>query len=65
MKPMLKAPGTKCLKLEGEKPRSSFGFNFKLRRYNLEGRLAAAQDMLASLQELDTEVRPGRYYHVM
>jgi hypothetical protein len=33
IKPMLKAPGTKRLKLEYDKLLSSFAFNFNLRRY--------------------------------
>jgi hypothetical protein len=32
MKPTLKAPGTKRLKLNHDKPLLSFAFNFKLRR---------------------------------
>ena len=33
IKPTLKAPGTKRLKLECDEPLSNFGFNFNLRRY--------------------------------
>jgi hypothetical protein len=33
IKPELKAPGTKRLKLKSDEPLSSFGFKFKLRRY--------------------------------
>jgi len=33
MKPTLKAPGTKRLKLEHDKLLSNFAFNFNLRRY--------------------------------
>jgi len=36
MKPMLKPPGTKHLKLEHEKLLSKFAFNINLRRYNME-----------------------------
>jgi len=35
MKPMLKAPGTKRLKLICDDPLSDFAFKFNLRRYNL------------------------------
>jgi hypothetical protein len=35
MKPMFKAPGTKCLNLNYCKLLSSFAFNVNLRRYNL------------------------------
>jgi hypothetical protein len=34
IKPMLKAPGTKRLKLKHDKTLSSFAFNFNLRRYS-------------------------------
>jgi hypothetical protein len=34
MKPMLRAPGSKRLKLEYDKLLSSFAFKFNLRRYN-------------------------------
>jgi hypothetical protein len=37
MKPVLKAPGTKRLKLESDEPLSSFAFKFNLRRYSLAG----------------------------
>ena len=37
IKPMLKAPGTKCLNLKCDKLLSSFAFNFNLRRYSLAG----------------------------
>jgi hypothetical protein len=35
IKPTLKPPGTKRLKLICDKPPSSFAFNFKLRRYTM------------------------------
>jgi hypothetical protein len=41
MKPALKAPGTKRLKLTCDETLSNFAFNFKLRRYTKAG-LAAA-----------------------
>jgi hypothetical protein len=34
MKPPLKAPGIKRLKLEHDEPLSSSGFNFNMRRYD-------------------------------
>ena len=34
IKPTLKAPGTKRLKLQYDEPLSSFAFKFNLRRYN-------------------------------
>ena len=36
IKPMLKAPGAKRLKLKYDIPFSEFAFKFNLRRYNLE-----------------------------
>jgi hypothetical protein len=38
MKPMLKAPESKLLKLKYDKLLSSFAFKFKLRRYNQDER---------------------------
>jgi len=35
IKPTLKAPGTKRLKLKCDEPLSNFAFNFKLRRYTM------------------------------
>ena len=35
IKPTLKAPGTKCLKLKYDKLLSNFAFKFKLRRYTM------------------------------
>jgi len=40
MKPMLKAPGTKRLKLKYIKLLSRFAFNFNLRRYTMRRRCA-------------------------
>jgi hypothetical protein len=42
MKPMLKAPGTKLLKLKYDIPPSNFAFKFNLRRYTLFAVLRAA-----------------------
>jgi hypothetical protein len=36
IKPTLKAPGTKRLKLKYDEPLLSFGFKFKLRRYTTD-----------------------------
>jgi kinetochore protein Nuf2 len=36
MKPMLKAPGNKCLKLKYDEPPSNFALKFSLRRYIME-----------------------------
>jgi hypothetical protein len=36
IKPKLKAPGTKRLKLKYDDPLSKFGFKFNLRRYSVE-----------------------------
>jgi len=38
MKPKLKPPGTKRLKLKYDEPLSTFGFNFNSRRYIWEAR---------------------------
>ena len=35
IKPTLKAPGTKRLKLKYDEPLSNFGFNYNLRRYTM------------------------------
>jgi hypothetical protein len=40
IKPTLKAPGTKLLKLKYGRPLSKVGFKFNLRRYTLEWRQA-------------------------
>jgi len=44
IKPAMKAPGTKRLKLKYDKRLSicfNFGYNFNLRRYNMDGKRAA------------------------
>jgi len=47
MKPVLKAPGTKRLKLNHDEPLLNFAFNFNLRRYSQgarrRGRLPAVR----------------------
>jgi hypothetical protein len=43
IKPTLKAPGTKRLKLKFEKVLSNFAFKFNLRRYTKVNALAAAE----------------------
>jgi len=46
MKPKLKAPGTKRLKLDYDAPLSSFAFNFNLRRYTMKrGAHAPAREL--------------------
>jgi hypothetical protein len=50
IKPTLKPPGTKRLKLKYEKLVSSFGFNVNLRRY-IKGKAAALD-----LQNIDTDM---------
>jgi len=56
MKPTLKAPGSKRLKLKYGKPLSSFAFNFKLRRYAL-GRGDA---VVGERQEIQGRPHAGR-----
>jgi hypothetical protein len=53
MKPMLKAPGTKRLKLKRDIPLSTSAFKINLRRYNV----AKLRDELGAMHE----VEPGRY----
>ena len=48
MKPMLKAPGIKRLKLNYDKLLSSFAFNFNLRPYNVASSKSAAAALLAA-----------------
>ena len=43
IKPTMKAPGTKRLKLKYDEPLSGFGFNFNLRRYIPRARAAHAR----------------------
>ena len=43
VKPTLKAPGIKLLKLKYDTPLSNFAFKFKLRRYS-KGAIAAGKD---------------------
>jgi len=51
MKPMLKAPGTKRLKLYYDKPLSSVAFKFNLRRYT---EAAASVAMLSEARPANT-----------
>jgi hypothetical protein len=41
VKPTLKPPGTKHLKLKSDKPLSKFAFNFNLRRYTMGSAVGA------------------------
>ena len=41
IKPALKAPGTKCLKLNCDEPLSNVAFKFNLRRYIMDAIIAA------------------------
>jgi hypothetical protein len=59
MKPKLKPPGTKRLKLQYDGLLSSFAFNFNLRRYTTE---IIGQLRVALLQVMHVrEVQPGSY----
>ena len=57
IKPMLKAPGTKRLKLLYEEPPSSFAFEFNLRRYSLANREVPIPDHI-DLYHLREEAEP-------
>jgi hypothetical protein len=46
IKPSLKAPGIKRLKLKYDKPLSNFAFKFNLRRYTMVGRAVEADEPL-------------------
>jgi len=48
IKPTLKAPGIKLLKLKYDKLLSNFAFKFILRRYNMEEYFGAYADLLDS-----------------
>jgi hypothetical protein len=62
MKPRLKAPGTKRLKLKNVKLLSSFAFNFKLRRYMTVDRPVIMRHLLGDqtdpFNRLPLSVRP-------
>jgi len=49
VKPTLKAPGTKHLKLKCDEPPSNFAFNFNLRRYieELRNKLSSGGDEIS------------------
>jgi hypothetical protein len=49
IKPTLKAPGTKRLKLKCHKLLSSFAFKFNLRRYSLDNRLVSLLDYVFNM----------------
>jgi len=58
IKPTLKAPGTKLLKVISDEPLSSVGFKINLRRYNTEiGQLTALQTLELNSNRL-TSVPP-------
>jgi hypothetical protein len=54
MKPTLKAPGTKLLKLQCQKLVSSFGFNFNLRRY-IQAKVAKLRGVVANHPPTSTQ----------
>jgi hypothetical protein len=49
MKPTLKAPGTRRLKLQHDEPLSSFAVKLNLRRYDLGGLVSRKQDFIPPL----------------
>jgi len=62
MRPRLKAPESKLLKLEHEKTLSNFAFKFKLRRYNKDvlGKRAMSSNMVV---RAESAAGPGARYH--
>jgi len=58
LKPTLKAPGTKRLKVEFDELLSSFAFNFNLRRYNEEEETPACPPD-TTLEEAETMAHNG------
>jgi len=67
MKPTFKAPGSKQLNLEHEKPLSIFAFKFNLRRYDRVRRLLRARALrdvrhgAGALAHTEGGVRAGAY----
>ena len=59
IKPTLKAPGTKRLKLKCDEPLSNFAFNFNLRRYNL----VTADDFGRGLHSSPFQLNLSRFGH--
>jgi hypothetical protein len=59
MKPILKPPGTKRLKLEYEILHSTSAFKCKMRRYILGGGGGSASGSLYSTVEIDSSIRAG------
>ena len=51
IKPMLKPPGTKCLKLKYDEVLSNFAFKSNLHRYTLAGFATAAEEDEAVLEQ--------------
>ena len=63
IKPTLKAPGTKRLKLKCDEPLLNFAFNSKLRRYNMamvDWLIAARADVNAARSDGYTPLKVGR-----
>jgi hypothetical protein len=59
IKPTLKAPGTKRLKLPHDEPLSSFAFEFNLRRFNLVERLKSMMKETVRVQHEVSTVGPA------
>jgi len=60
MKPTLKAPGPKLLKLTSNKLLSTFAFDFNLRRYNVAYPIACGENYLdPCIRRLSQGVKQG------
>ena len=60
IKPTLKAPKTKRLKLKSDESTSNFAFKFTLRRYNKAAALSAAADQQAAALDQQQQHLLGR-----
>ena len=60
IKPTMKAPGIKLLKLKYDKPLSNFAFKFNLRHYNSEHNIHK-QRQLRELAEINGTIKAGAY----
>ena len=60
IKPSLKLPGTKRLKLKCDAPLSKFAFNFNLRHYNKEYN---KENMPEAMVKTFADVKAGLFYH--